>query len=99
MLEITDADREAAAAFFRDKRTALSVKFTLGHDPSALLEAFARHRLTEREAVIAWLKRENGLCDCFARSEGECGCGAWQDYKTVPLERIWDALEAGEHLK
>lgn len=55
-IEVTDADREAAAAFFRDKRTALSVKFTLGHDPSALLEAFARHRLAEREAVVKWLR-------------------------------------------
>lgn len=99
MVEVTDADREAAAAFFRDQRTALSVKFTLGHDPSALLEAFARHRLAAIDAVVKWLKEENGLCDCFARSEGECGCGAWQDYKTVPLERIWTAIEAGEPFK
>lgn len=51
----------------------------------------------ERAQIVAWLRKENGLCDCFARSEGECACGAWDDYKTVPLERIWAAIEAGEH--
>jgi hypothetical protein len=50
----------------------------------------------ERE-IADWLKKENGLCDCHARSEGECGCGAWNDYKTWPLERVWEAIEAGEH--
>lgn len=38
-------------------------------------------------------------CDCHARSEMECGCGAWDDYKTKPLLEIADAIERGEHLK
>lgn len=46
---VTQADREAAAEFFRDERTGLSVKFNLGLDPSPLLEAFARHRLDAEE--------------------------------------------------
>lgn len=37
--------------------------------------------------VVEWLHREIGLCDCFARSETECACGAWDDHKTWPLER------------
>lgn len=37
--------------------------------------------------VVEWLRSENGQCDCFARSETECACGAWDDYKTWPLER------------
>ena len=37
--------------------------------------------------VVEWLHREIGQCDCFARSETECACGAWDDYKTWPLER------------
>ena len=37
--------------------------------------------------VVEWLNREIGQCDCFARSETECACGAWDDYKTWPLER------------
>jgi hypothetical protein len=45
----TQEDREAAAAFFRDERTGLAVKFNLGHDPSPLLEAFMRHRLAAEE--------------------------------------------------
>lgn len=44
----TQRDREAAAAFFRDERTALSVKFSLGHDPAPLLETLARHAAAER---------------------------------------------------
>lgn len=47
--------------------------------------------------VVEWLREENGLCDCHARSEDECGCGAWQDYKTKPLLDIADAIERGEH--
>jgi len=46
---VTQADREAAAEFFGDERTGLSVKFNLGFDPSPLLEAFARHRLAAEE--------------------------------------------------
>jgi len=53
----------------------------------------------ERAKIVAWLKSEAQKCDCFARDEGECACGAWNDYKTVPMERIIDAIEAGEHLK
>lgn len=73
-----------------------------------LSEAFARHRIAadlagyERgrretvERIVAWLRKENGLCDCNARSAGECGCGAWDDYKQWPLERTADAIEGGE---
>ncbi len=46
--------------------------------------------------VVEWLRRENGLCDCHARCETECGCGAWDDWKTKPLLQIADAIERGE---
>lgn len=46
--------------------------------------------------VVEWLRRENGLCDCHARCEAECGCGAWDDWKTKPLLQIADAIERGE---
>lgn len=59
------ADREAAAAFFRDTRTPLSVKMTLGYDPTPLLEAFAHHaqqaRLEERERLGKTLREVSGL--------------------------------------
>jgi hypothetical protein len=41
-----------------------------------------------REAAVQWAKDDAKLCDCFARSEGECVCGAWCDWKTVPMERV-----------
>ena len=53
-------------------------------------------RQVERE-IVAWLRAENGTCDCFARSEGECACGAWDDYKTKPLCNIADAIEQGQY--
>ena len=46
--------------------------------------------------VVEWLRKENGLCDCHAHSETECGCGAWDDWKTKPLLEIADAIERGE---
>lgn len=46
--------------------------------------------------VVEWLRRENGLCDCHARCETECGCGACDDWKTKPLLQIADAIERGE---
>lgn len=60
-------------------------------------EMLAEGARQEREAIVAWLKRENGLCDCYARSEGECGCGAWDDYKQWPLERVWETIKSGQH--
>lgn len=43
--------------------------------------------------VVEWLRKENGICDCHARCETECGCGAWDDWKTKPLLEIADAIE------
>jgi len=72
-------------------------------DPAILVSRttadLAGYERGQRETVariVAWLRKENGLCDCHARSEGECGCGAWDDYKQWPLERTADAIEAGE---
>ncbi len=56
-------------------------------------------RADERARIVAWLRSENGLCDCFARSAHECGCGAWDDYKQRPLLEIADAIESGAHLE
>jgi hypothetical protein len=58
----------------------------------------------EREAIVAWLRAEAQLCDCFAREDGECACGAWdtevgeRSYKRVYIEDIADAIEARAHL-
>jgi hypothetical protein len=34
------------------------------------------------------LEADAKLCDCFAREEGECACGAWDNYKTAPVESM-----------
>lgn len=96
MTEITQADRDAAVQY-------------------DVVEAFARHRkygydqgyydgrqldgAEERAAIIAWLEKESTLCDCAAIYDGECVCGALDECKTVPIERILLAIEAGKHLK
>jgi hypothetical protein len=54
-----------------------------------LMEHGARVAL---DAAVKALEEDSGLCDCFARSEGECACGAWSGYKTVPLERAVDII-------
>ena len=71
-----------------------------GDDYAARIQALETS-LAEAEGrviadVVKWLRDENGQCDCFARSEGECACGAWDDYKTKPLLDIATALETGE---
>ena len=32
--------------------------------------------------------------DCFARNEGECGCGAWNDYKDISSARAIEIVRA-----
>jgi hypothetical protein len=59
----------------------------------------------ERAAVVVWLRAEAQMCDCAAREDSECACGAWdtepgeRSYKRVYIEDIADAIEGGEHLK
>ena len=59
--------------------------------------------MNERDKIIAWLRAEAQLCDCHAREEGECACGAWdsepgeRSYKTAYIEDLADAIERGEH--
>ncbi len=106
MVEVTQADREAAIKIF-------AMIFGNGHsatyalarsDRHFLFDELARHRIAALEEargdqvarVVEWLRKENGLCDCHAHSETECGCGAWDDWKTKPLLEIADAIERGE---
>lgn len=39
------------------------------------------------EAAIKALEDDAKKCDCFAREERECACGAWYDYKTITSTR------------
>lgn len=55
--------------------------------------------MEERAKIVAWLRKDSRLCDCFAREEGECACGAWYDDKKRQITDVADDIEAGEHLK
>ena len=46
------------------------------------------------EASINALEADAKLCDCFARMEVECGCGAWDDNKTITSERAIGIIRA-----
>jgi hypothetical protein len=68
-IEVTQADYDAAQAFFRDDRTGLAVKFQLGAEPQPLLEAFARHRLATRTDVAALVEAAKAMDEDHMTSE------------------------------
>ena len=76
---------------------ALRLECELNATPIGIIKN--RARTEERAAIVAWLRSENGRCDCFAYDDNECACGGRDGYKTWPLEQTADAIEAGEHLK
>ena len=39
------------------------------------------------EAAAKALEDDAKKCDCFARNEGECGCGAWCEWKSITSAR------------
>ena len=63
-----------------------------------VVQAFALRERTEREAIrsIAERLREPELCDCAARMEGECVCGAWTGDKVRMLAHELERLCDGE---
>lgn len=64
-VEVTQADREAAAKWAKMQgRPQQAANMRRGAcDSAPLVQAFARHRLAEREAVVAWLRK-----DCMMRN-------------------------------
>jgi len=48
------------------------------------------------EAAINALQADAEQCDCLAREEGECGCGAWCEWKSITSAR---AVEIVRELK
>ncbi len=94
---------DLSAARIQALETSLAEAMATRVDKARAWDACIEARNDERAKVIAevvaWLRTENGQCDCFARSEGECACGAWDDHKTKPLLEIATALETGEWKK
>ena len=48
------------------------------------------------EEAAKALEADAKKCDCFARNEGECGCGAWCEWKSITSAR---AIEIVRKLK
>lgn len=46
------------------------------------------------EAAANALEADAKRCDCFARNEGECSCGAWDDYKSITSARAVEIVRA-----
>lgn len=46
------------------------------------------------EAAAKALEVDAKKCDCFARNEGECGCGAWCEWKSITSARAIELVRA-----
>jgi hypothetical protein len=46
------------------------------------------------EAAAKALEADAKRCDCFARNEGECGCGAWCEWKSITSARAVEIVRA-----
>ena len=46
------------------------------------------------EAAAKALQDDAEQCDCFARMEVECGCGAWNDNKSITSQRAIEIVRA-----
>lgn len=46
------------------------------------------------EAAAKALEDDAKQCDCFARNEGECGCGAWCEWKSITSQRAIEIVRA-----
>jgi hypothetical protein len=46
------------------------------------------------EMAIKALQDDAKLCDCSAWEEGECACGAWCEWKTIPSHRAVEIVRA-----
>ena len=50
------------------------------------------------EAAANALEDDAKRCDCFARNEGECGCGAWCEWKSITSQRAIEIVRALQKL-
>lgn len=50
------------------------------------------------EASAIALEADAKKCDCFARNEGECGCGAWCEWKSITSQRAIEIVRALKEL-
>ena len=79
MTEITQADRDAAASgYFAwcSGNPVIPDRMKAGDaDDHSMVQAFARHRMEERAAIVAWLREQDGhgydtvRADCIEAGE------------------------------
>ncbi len=50
------------------------------------------------EEAAKALEADAGKCDCFARMEIECACGAWDDNKSITSQRAIEIVRALQEL-
>lgn len=88
-VKIEKIDREAAATFLRRNYGEVAAQFCLHgkEDMSDLVQAFARHRLAERAAVVAKLREVAGPLPPKSPTHGE----VWV------LHRAADVIDQGRH--
>ena len=65
MTEITQADRDAVKAYY--------VETGFVADQKGLEQAFARHRMEERAAIVAWLRGSRLISDHILADHVEAG--------------------------
>jgi hypothetical protein len=51
------------------------------------------------EEAAKALEADAMKCDCFAREERECGCGAWCEWKSITSARAVEIVRALQQLK
>lgn len=62
--------------------------YLVGCFHKAIIAAEAAQR--ERDAQL--IEADAKLCDCSARSEGECACGAWCEWKSITSARAAEII-------
>ncbi|MGL5736472.1 MAG: hypothetical protein ACRCYS_16545 [Beijerinckiaceae bacterium] len=89
---------EELAQAMAENRGSAMVQWFHRSDAQAILPIITRYGIEQRNAGIeasqSALEADAKLCDCFARMEGECGCGAWDDYKTISSQRAVEIVSS-----
>lgn len=89
-VEVTQADIDCADA--------IAALYGWSRASDAARERVARHRIEAKrgalERAAGALEADAPLCDCNAHGSHECCCGAWDDRKTVTLERAAEIVRS-----
>lgn len=105
MTEITQADRDAAARSFAIDHDvpmdcAVCKAILSGEeDDQEIVARFARHRMEERAAIVAWLHKQAALALAHDMELFEGFDQAKLEFAVTVTEDHAAAIEAGEHLK